>query len=102
VDKFGVSGLTAVRSELVDAPYIEEFPLVLECKVLHSFEIGLHTQFIGQVMDIKAEESVLSDKGLPDIKKVNPVTYDPGHKEYFGIGEILGKGFNIGKEIKSE
>ncbi len=99
VDKFEASGLTPVESELVDAPYIAEYPLILECKVLHSFEIGLHTQFIGEILDVKADESVLSDKGLPDIKKVNPVTYEPGHKEYYGIGESLGKGFSIGKSV---
>ncbi len=58
VDKFAATGLTPVKSNLVDAPYIEEFPLVLECRVIHTIEIGLHTQFIGEIMDIKAEESV--------------------------------------------
>ena len=32
-DKFAATGLTPVRSELVDAPYVKEFPMVLECKV---------------------------------------------------------------------
>ncbi len=31
-NKFEKTGLTPVASELVDAPYIREFPLVLECK----------------------------------------------------------------------
>ena len=33
-DKFAATGLTPVRSDLVDAPYVAEFPLVLECKIL--------------------------------------------------------------------
>jgi len=56
VDKFKESGLTSVKSELVDAPYIQEFPLVLECKLIRTIEIGLHTQFIGEIMDVKADE----------------------------------------------
>ena len=32
-DKFARTGLHAVRSEHVDAPVVEEFPLTLECKV---------------------------------------------------------------------
>jgi flavin reductase (DIM6/NTAB) family NADH-FMN oxidoreductase RutF len=32
-DKFAATGLTPVRSDLVDAPYVQEFPLVLECKI---------------------------------------------------------------------
>ncbi|MCU0861674.1 MAG: flavin reductase family protein, partial [Methanomassiliicoccales archaeon] len=42
-DKLVAAGLTPVKSVLVDAPYLREFPLVLECKVLHVTEIGLHT-----------------------------------------------------------
>ena len=36
VDKFAVAGLTPVRSDLVDAPYAAEFPVVLECRLLHT------------------------------------------------------------------
>ena len=49
VDKFAAAKLTPAKSILVDAPYVEEFPLVLECKVIHIIEIGLHTQFIGEI-----------------------------------------------------
>src|SRR5512138_304345 len=45
-DKLSKAGLTPVRSEVVDAPYIKEFPLILECRLLRAIEIGLHTQFI--------------------------------------------------------
>ena len=55
-DKFAELGLTAVRSDLVDAPYIAEFPLVLECTVVAVHELGLHTQFIGEVRDVKVDE----------------------------------------------
>lgn len=97
VDKFAMTNLTPVRSELVDAPYIKEFPVVIECRVLHTLEIGLHTQFIGEIMDIKAEESVLGEHGL-DILKVNPLIFDPGEGAYYGIGERIGKAFSIGKK----
>ncbi|GKT30785.1 flavin reductase family protein, partial [Aduncisulcus paluster] len=32
-DKFAVSGLTPGRSDVVDAPYVDEFPFIFECKV---------------------------------------------------------------------
>jgi len=47
VDKFKEKNLTPVKSSLVDAPYVAEFPMILECKLIHDYEIGLHTQFIG-------------------------------------------------------
>ncbi len=99
-DKFAVTGLTPVRSELVDAPYVNEFPLVLECQMTHKVEIGLHTLFIGEIMDIKAEESVLDEEGHLDINNASPILYAPGTRTYHGIGKTLGKAFSIGKEIQ--
>jgi flavin reductase (DIM6/NTAB) family NADH-FMN oxidoreductase RutF len=99
VDKFSAAGLTAVRSELVDAPYVDEFPLVLECKLFRTFELGLHTQFVGEILDVKADESVLDDHGLPAMEKVRPLVFAPSNRTYHGIGEYLGKAFSIGKEI---
>jgi flavin reductase (DIM6/NTAB) family NADH-FMN oxidoreductase RutF len=101
-DKFAATGLQPVRSTLVDAPYIEEFLFVLECKLLQTVEIGLHTQFVGEILDIKADTSVLDEKGSPDIEKIKPVLYAPESSEYYGVGEFLGKAFSIGKAIKGD
>lgn len=98
-DKLSKAGLTPVRSEVVDAPYIKEFPLILECRLLQAVEIGLHTQFIGEIMDVKAEENVLGDNGLPDIKRVRPLVFAPESRKYYGIGKMLGKAFSIGREL---
>jgi len=100
-DKFASTGFTPVRSELVNAPYVGEFPLVLECELLHTFEIGLHTQFIGEILDVKADQDLLGTDGLPDMGKVKPVVFGLGVRSYFGIGDFLGEAFSIGKEIKS-
>jgi len=98
IDKFKMMNLTPVRSELVDAPCIKEFPVVIECRVIHTLEIGLHTQFIGEIMDIKAEESVLGKDGMPDMLKVMPIIFDTGQSAYYAIGEYIGKAFSIGKK----
>ncbi len=100
IDKFSAAGLTPVKGDLVDAPYVKEFPLVLECILIHTHELGIHTQFIGEIKDVKADKSVLDEKGLPDIEKVKPFTYVPEIRTYYGIGKYLGKAFSIGKEIK--
>jgi flavin reductase (DIM6/NTAB) family NADH-FMN oxidoreductase RutF len=98
-DKFAASGLTPIKSDLVNAPYVKEFPLILECKVLHTLEIGLHTQFVGEIVDVKADEAVIGEKGLPDIEKVKPFSYAPESRGYYGTGPFLGKAFSIGREI---
>ena len=97
-NKFECSSLTPVRSELVPAPYVGEFPVVLECKLLHSLEVGLHTMFVGEIVDIKAEESVLDENGNPDIEKIRPVIYGTGNRSYYNIGCNIGKAFSIGKQ----
>ena len=99
VDKFAATGLTPIRSDLVDAPYVMEFPLVLECKVIHTIEIGLHTQFIGEILDVKADEAMLGENGLPDIEKVKPFVFSPESRVYHRIGEYLGQAFSTGREI---
>jgi flavin reductase (DIM6/NTAB) family NADH-FMN oxidoreductase RutF len=99
IDKFDITKLTPVRSVLVDAPFINEFPVVIECKVLHTLRIGLHTQFIGEIVDIKAEESVLDEQGMLDILKVRPLIFDTGQGAYHGVGERIGKAFSIGKQV---
>ncbi|MGQ9573792.1 MAG: flavin reductase family protein [Thermoguttaceae bacterium] len=98
-DKFAAARLTPVRSELVDAPYVQEFPLVLECTVLHVIELGLHTQFVGRILDVKAEESVLGPDGLPLVEKLRPIAFSPGNHLYYALGERLGLGFSIGKQL---
>jgi flavin reductase (DIM6/NTAB) family NADH-FMN oxidoreductase RutF len=98
-EKFVAADLTPVKSDLVDAPYVKEFPLVLECRLIREIEIGVHTQLIGEIVDVKVEESVLGENGLPDIEKVKPIIYAPGAKTYHGVGKYLGKAFSIGREV---
>jgi len=98
VNKFDRAHLTPVSSTLVDAPFVGEFPLVLECKVIHTIEIGLHTQFIGEILDVKADEAVLN-KGFPDIEKVRPIIFGPEVRSYHGIGKYLGQAFSIGRDL---
>jgi len=101
-DKWAATGVTPVKSDLVDAPYGLEFPFTVECQVIHTIEIGLHTQFIGKVMDIKASGEILGDNGLPDITKLKPFLFDPANRNYYGIGPFLGAAFSIGLAIKKK
>ncbi|MEI6207486.1 MAG: flavin reductase family protein [Desulfuromonadales bacterium] len=101
VDKFTGAGLTPVRSEVVDAPYAAEFPVVLECRLLHTLEIGVHTQFIGEIIDVKADEEVFGDDGQLDIMRIQPLIYDTSHKGYHRVGSLLGKAYTVGKVFQT-
>ena len=99
-DKFADTGLTPSRSQVVDAPYVDEFPLILECQVIHTLEIGLHTQFVGEIKGILAEESILGQDGKLKPMAASPFAFMPGSREYVALGESLGKGFSLGKSFK--
>lgn len=102
INKFTAANLTAVPSNLVDAPYVDEFPYSLECKLIKTIEIGLHTQFIGEIVDIKADPAILNAKGVPDIEKVRPFIYGSfGNRAYYAIGEQIAQAFTIGRELQT-
>ncbi len=102
IDKYAVTGLTPVRSDVVDAPYIKEFPFVLECKLLTYTDLGLHTQFIGEILDVKIDEDMLDDTMKPSIEKIRPVVLTPEIREYYGFGAKLGNAFVMGKKFRKK
>jgi flavin reductase (DIM6/NTAB) family NADH-FMN oxidoreductase RutF len=102
-NKFEETNLTPVKSKLVNAPYIDEFPYALECKLLKQIELGLHTMFIGEIMGIIANKEILTPDNLPDIEKVKPMLFGSfGNMAYYGIGEKLGDAFSVGKDIQKK
>ena len=71
--------------------------MVLECKLLHTIEIGLHTEFIGEILDVKISEAAVDKDGVPDVEKIRPMIFSPGNGAYYGVGSFLGKAFSIGR-----
>lgn len=97
--KFENSGLTAVHSEIVDAPIVNEFPLCLECKFIeyqnNEYGIGV----IGKVVNITADESVMVD-GRVDMNLVNAIAFDPYTHGYYRVAERVGEAFKDGLKLK--
>lgn len=96
-DKFSSTGLTPIKSELVDAPFIKEFPFVLECALVESVNLGLHTIFIGEIKDVKAGENMVTGN-IPDIKKIKPLIFNPADRAYYSVGKYVADAFSIGKK----
>ena len=101
-DKIEAAGLTAARAEKVNAPYIKEFPMHLECKLTDRMNLGSHFVLIGQIVDVKAKEDILDHKESIEIQKLKPILYSPTDRSYYGVGEELGNAFSIGKEFKKK
>jgi flavin reductase (DIM6/NTAB) family NADH-FMN oxidoreductase RutF len=99
-DKFSIAGFTPVRAEKVDAPYIAECPVIVECSLSQTVRLGAHTMMIGAILDVKADEDCLdASSEFPDIFKVAPLIYDSGSRCYYGIGPRVGPAFSIGKAL---
>ena len=97
--KFENSGLTAVRSELVDAPIINEFPLCLECEFIEYQDDKYGIGVIGKVVNVTADESVMVDDKV-DISLVNAIAFDPYTHGYYKITERVGEAFKDGLKLK--
>lgn len=98
-DKLSASGLTATRSDIVDAPIVNEFPLCLECEFVEyqSGEYGLGV--IGKVVRVTADESVMRGDNV-DISLVNAIAFDPYTLGYYKVSERVGDAFKDGLKLK--
>jgi flavin reductase (DIM6/NTAB) family NADH-FMN oxidoreductase RutF len=99
VDKVAVCKFKIFYGNLKNAPLIEQCPVNLACKVEHILELGTHHLIIGRVEETHISENCLTD-GKPDLRKINPFLWGMGSpSEYFALGDSLGKGFSVGKEL---
>lgn len=99
VDKFAGAGVTAVKSDVVNAPYIAEFAVAVECRLAATHDLGAHMQLVGEIVDVKADQSVLDQNGKIDMARIGAVIFSPHRQEYFGLGPSLGKAFGPGKTL---
>ncbi len=97
--KFEKSGLTAVKSDLVDAPIINEFPLCMECEFIeyqtNTYGVGV----IGKVVRTTADESVMNGETV-DLSLVNAIAFDPYTHGYYKVTERVGDAFKDGLKLK--
>ena len=98
-DKFERSGLSAVKSEKVDAPIVQEFPLTLECRVIEDkMEVYGH-HIIGEIVGVLADKAVLDEKGKVDAAKLNAFVFDQFRSGYYAIGEKVGQAWHTGAPL---
>ena len=81
------------------APLIEECPVNIECKLFTSVDCGSHLLYIGEVMEMYADKSCVTN-GKPDIEKIHPIVY--AQATYFEVGKQVDKAFSAGKKYKKK
>ena len=97
-DKFARAGFHATKSEFVDAPLIDELPMALECALI-SYDHE-SCRLVGRIVNVSADESVLGENGKVDVKKLQPITFDPMNNHYLVLGEKVGQAFHDGVALK--
>ena len=95
-DKFSRAGLHATKSEFVNAPIIDEFPITLECRLKKFTEEGV----IGEILNVSIDDRVLNEAGTVDPMKLDAISYDPINHFYLKVGEIVGNAFSDGNKLK--
>ena len=98
-DKFARSGLHAVKSEYVDAPVVEEFPITLECKVAQLQNADGNFRVVGEIVNVLAEEKVLDEQGKVDPTKLGAFVFDQFQSGYYAIGEKVGQAWHSGAKL---
>lgn len=98
-DKFERTGLHAVKSEKVDAPVIEEYPLTLECKVIEFQDQPYGLRILGEIVGVLADEKVLDEKGKINAGELHAFAFDQMRHDYYAIGEIVGRAWHSGADL---
>lgn len=96
-NKMEKAGFTTTESAFVHAPVINELPLTLECELKDVID---GSKFIGRIVNVSIDESVLGDDGELSLEKFSPITYDTVHYGYYRLGEKVGNAFKDGAALK--
>jgi len=96
-DKLKRCGFKTSKSNFVNAPVIDDLLVSLECELEKFNEDGI---CIGRIVNVSADESVLDEKGMIDVSRLNPVVYESAHHTYMTLGKVVGKAFFDGRKIK--
>jgi flavin reductase (DIM6/NTAB) family NADH-FMN oxidoreductase RutF len=97
-NKFEEMQLTPVKASMVNAPYIEEAPLCIECRVREIMSLGTHDMFIADVVNVLADEKYIDpETGAFRLDESELLVYSHGH--YYEMGRPIGKfGWSVQKK----
>jgi len=94
-NKFEKTGLHSIKSEKVDAPVIEEYPITMECKVVGFEEDGT----LVEVVNVLADEKYINQDGSLKLDEMGIISYDPYGHGYYEITNKVGQAFTDGKKL---
>jgi len=100
VDKFKEMKLTKLESEKVKAVAIAESPVNIECKLRQVMELGSHSLFIADVVNVRVDGKYMDELGRFNLARADLIAYS--HGKYYELGKELGSfGYSIKKTKRS-
>ena len=55
---------------------------------------------IEKELDVKIDEEILGEGGLPEMLKLSPILYAAESSTYYGVDGYIGNAYSLGKAIK--
>lgn len=98
-DKFAKSGMTYTKSDIIDAPVINELPVAIECEFVEYQSSATGIGVIGKVLRTSIEESKIKD-GRVDIDSLEAIAFDPYTHGYYKVCGRVGEAFKDGLQLK--
>ncbi len=98
-NKFENTKLTATKSENVDAPIINEFPICMECEFIEYQNGQYGCGVVGKVVNVTADEKVINGDNV-DITLVDAIAFDPYTHGYYKVNGRVGNAFKDGLQLK--
>ena len=99
LNKFEYTGYHAKKSSKVNAPIIDEFPVCMECELAEIVDTENMFAVVGKIVNVNADEKVLSENGKIDPSKLNALIFDQFQSGYYVSNEKVGQAWNAGKEL---
>ena len=89
-----VAKLSMAPCNLVKVPRVANSPIALECRYLKTVELpctlqeGGNVMVIGEVVGIHIDDSVITDDGLVDVRRIKPLAR-LGYHEYTWVDKTM-------------
>lgn len=99
-NKLAKTCLTFTKSELVNAPVINELPVCMQCEYLEFQDGDNGCGVIGKVIETLVDDKYIKN-GKIDVSDMHVLAFDPLGLKYYEIGKNVGKAFSCGLEIKN-
>lgn len=77
-DKIAIAGLKLAPATKLKTPLLADCPVNIECTVEHTLDLDSHTLFIGRVLAVHVEESLLDAQGDVDLALAHGLIYACG------------------------